>query len=182
MWSDPEAAYGAAYQDVAYPCAGATCPAWFVPAAPAAAGPASDVWAVMVHGKDASRTEPLRTLGPAHEAGMPALVIGYRGDPGTPDPQGRHAYGASEWRDPDAAVRWAGEHGAQRVVLFGSSMGGAVVASSLQRADQGGAVRVGGVEVVGVVLDTPALDLGASVRQGADALGPRGSRWSASRR
>lgn len=174
VWSDPAAAYGAAYQDVAYPCAGATCPAWFVPAAPAA-GTASTVgdgtWAVMVHGKDAARTEPLRALGPVHEAGMPALVIGYRGDPGTPDPQGRHAYGATERHDLDAAVRWAGEHGARRVVLFGSSMGGAVVASSLERAGSGGTVRVGGVEVVGVVLDAPALDLGASVRQGADALG-----------
>lgn len=181
VWSDPAAAYGAAYEDVVYPCAGATCPAWFVPAAgaaEAAVGPAQvgggDTWAVMVHGKDASRTEALRALGPVHEAGMPALLIGYRGDPGTPNPQGRHAYGATEWRDLDAAVRWAGERGARRAVLFGSSMGGAVVASSLQRATaagSSGAVRVGGVEVVGVVLDSPALDLGASVRQGADALG-----------
>ena len=186
VWSDPTAAYGAAYRDVTYPCAGATCPAWFVPAAvpsdgsaggPApGSGPAPDAggaWAVMVHGKDAARTEPLRALGPVHEAGMPALVIGYRGDPGAPDPDGRHAYGATEWRDLDAAVRWAGEHGARRVVLFGSSMGGAIVASSLEHAGSGG--TVGGVEVVGVVLDSPALDLGASVAQGADQLGLPGA-------
>jgi len=146
VWADPLSAYGAAYQEVAFPCAGGRCPAWYVPGR-------GTTWMVLVHGRGASRTEPLRALGPALRAGLPALDIGYRNDVGAPgDPSGRYGYGTTEWRDLEAAVAWAAGHGARKVVLFGASMGGAIVASFLRHSPSASVVS-------GVVLDAPALDL-----------------------
>jgi hypothetical protein len=154
VWTDPRAAYGAAFQDVTYPCAGGSCPAWFVPGT-------GTTWMVLVHGKNSTRTEPLRALSAALRAGLPALDIAYRNDVGAPaDPSGRHQYGATEWRDLEQAVDYATTHGAQHVVLFGASMGGSIVASFLQHSRSASLVR-------GVVLDAPALDLRSAVEFGA---------------
>ena len=154
VWTDPSAAYGTAYEDVAVPCAGGTCPAWLVP------GDAA-TWVVAVHGKGAARTEPLRALGPAVDAGLPALLITYRNDPEAPaDPSGRYGQGDTEWRDLEAAVRFVLDRGAEDVVLYGASMGGAIGAAFLERSELAGAVR-------GVVLDAPMLDLAATVEHGA---------------
>jgi pimeloyl-ACP methyl ester carboxylesterase len=154
VWTDPRAAYGASYQNVTYPCAGGGCPAWLVPGT-------GSTWIVLVHGKDAALTEPLRALGPALRAGLPALDIGYRNDVGAPtDPSGQHQYGATEWRDLEQAVDYATAHGAQHVVLFGSSMGGSIVAAFLQHSRSASLVR-------GVILDAPALDLRSTVDYGA---------------
>ena len=154
VWTDPRAAHGAAYEEVDVPCAGSSCPAWFVPGE-------SSTWMVFVHGKGASRAEGLRALGPALDAGLPALLVTYRNDEEAPaDPSGEHRYGETEWRDLEAAVEYAVGHGAERVVLFGASMGGAIVAGFLERSDR--------AEVVsGVVLDAPMLDLDATVDHGA---------------
>jgi pimeloyl-ACP methyl ester carboxylesterase len=155
VWTDPTAAYGVGYSDVSYPCAGGNCPAWFVP------GTSATTWLVAVHGKGAGRTEPLRALGPAVRAGMPVLDIAYRNDAGAPpDPSHRYGYGSTEWRDLEAAVQYARAHGAQQVVLFGSSMGGSIVASFLEHSASASAVR-------GIVLDAPALDFRATVDHGA---------------
>jgi uncharacterized protein len=154
VWTDPQQAYGVAYADVTFPCAGGRCPAWSVPGT-------SSTWFIAVHGKGASRSEPLRALGPALENGLPALVIGYRNDPDAPaDPSGRYRYGVTEWRDLDQAVGYAVQHGAAHVVLFGSSMGGAVVAAFLEHSASASLVT-------GVVLDAPQLDLRATVAYGA---------------
>ncbi len=154
VWTDPRAAHGVDFEEVAVDCPGGTCPAWFVPGD-------STTWMLFVHGKGASRTEGLRALGPAVDAGLPSLLITYRNDPEAPaDPSGRYGYGATEWRDLEAAVRYAVDAGAERVVLYGASMGGAVVAGFLERSAE--------AEVVsGVVLDAPMLDLAATVEHGA---------------
>jgi len=89
------------------------------------------------------------------------LDVAYRNDAGAPlDPSHRYGYGATEWRDLEAAVQYARGHGAQQVVLFGSSMGGSIVASFLEHSASASAVR-------GVVLDAPALDFRATVDFGA---------------
>jgi pimeloyl-ACP methyl ester carboxylesterase len=154
VWADPRAAYGVDYQDVTFPCAGGQCPAWYVPGR-------SSTWWIAVHGKGAARTEPLRAMRVAIEDQLSVLDIGYRNDPDAPaDPSGRYGYGATEWHDLDAAVSFAVAHGARDVVLFGSSMGGAVVASFLEHSAQAHLVT-------GVVLDAPALDLRSIVDWGA---------------
>jgi uncharacterized protein len=154
VWTDPTAAFGRPYQDVTYPCAGGRCPAWFVPGG-------SSTWLVAVHGKGAARTEPLRAAASAVRAGLPVLDIAYRNDAGAPaDPSHRYGYGTTEWRDLEAAVQYAHAHGAQQVVLFGSSMGGSIVAAFLEHSAAAPLVR-------GVVLDAPALDFRATVDFGA---------------
>lgn len=150
VWTDPRAAYGVAFEDVDVPCLDGTCPAWFVPGE----GP---TWMVFVHGKGGTRTEGLRALGPAVAAGLPSLLISYRNDEDAPaDPSGQYRYGDTEWRDLEAAVDLATAEGAERVVLFGASMGGGIVAAFLERSDRADVV-------VGVVLDAPMLDLDATV-------------------
>lgn len=154
VWADPRAAYGVDFQDVTYPCAGGRCPAWFVPGA-------SSTWMVLVHGKGATPAEPLRAMGPAIRAGMPALDISSRNDSGAAQDRGHeYTYGVTEWRDLEQAVSYAAHHGARHVVLFGSSMGGAVVASFLEHSRLAAMTR-------GVVLDAPALDFRATVEWGA---------------
>ena len=154
VWTDPRAALGADYREVDIPCLDGVCPAWLVPGD-------GETWMVFVHGKGASRTEGLRALGPAVDAGLPSLLISYRNDDGAPaDPSGEYRYGDTEWRDLEAAVEFAVGEGAEHVVLFGASMGGGIVAAFLERSDRADVVS-------GVVLDAPMLDLDATVDHGA---------------
>jgi uncharacterized protein len=93
--------------------------------------------------------------------GFPALVLSYRDDPGAPACSDRlRHWGASEWRDVEAATAYALDHGAADVVLVGYSMGGALVASFLYQSPLAAKVR-------GVILDAPGLDLGAAIDYGA---------------
>jgi pimeloyl-ACP methyl ester carboxylesterase len=116
---------------------------------------------ILVHGYNAPRTETLRTLATVTRQGYPALAISYRNDPGAPrSPDGLRRWGATEWRDLEAAVRYAIGQGAAGVVLAGYSMGGAVVTSFLLSSPLAASVR-------GVVMDAPALDLGEVIDNGA---------------
>lgn len=124
---DP-ATIGLPAEEVLIEVDGGMAPAWLVRAAPA-----SDVWAVMVHGRGATRQEGLRAVRTAHELGMSSLLISYRNDGLAPSAQdGRYGLGSTEWRDVEAAISFALEQGAREVVLFGWSMGGAIC---LQTAD-----------------------------------------------
>ena len=154
VWTDPQGAHGVGYENVDIPCLDGACPAWYVHGE-------SSTWMVFVHGKGSTRTEGLRALGPAVDAGLPSLLISYRNDEGAPaDPSGRYGYGDTEWRDLEVAVDFALGQGAEHVVLFGASMGGGIVAAFLERSDRADVVA-------GVVLDAPMLDLDATVDHGA---------------
>ncbi len=109
------------------------CPAWFVPQEPGSPGDGK-TWAILLHGRGATRAEPLHGLAGAVRAGLPALDITYRNDEGAPrDASGFYRYGETEWADlAVGADGYAREHGARDVVLFGYSMGGAIVASYLR--------------------------------------------------
>ena len=90
-------------------------------------------WAIMVHGRGATRQEGLRAVRAARELGLTSLLVSYRNDGLAPSaPDGRYGLGSTEWRDIDAAISFALANGAQDVVLFGWSMGGAIC---LQTAD-----------------------------------------------
>jgi dienelactone hydrolase len=153
--ADPALAAGRPAREVAYPSPLGPTPAWRVEGR-------RDIWVILVHGYNAARTETLRTLATVAGLGYPALAIGYRNDPGAPrTPDGLRHWGATEWRDLEAATRYALTEGAAGVVLAGYSMGGAVVASFLLSSPLAARVR-------GVVLDAPALDLGAVIDKGAE--------------
>jgi pimeloyl-ACP methyl ester carboxylesterase len=152
--ADPAVAAGRPAREVSYPSPLGPAPAWLV-------GGRRDTWVILVHGYNAARAETLRLLATAAGQGYPALVIGYRNDQGAPrSPDGLRRWGATEWRDLEAATRFAVDRGAGGVVLAGFSMGAAVVTSFLLESPLAGRVR-------GVVMDSPAIDLGEVIDQGA---------------
>ncbi len=151
---DPQQALGMPFEEVEVPAPLSDCPAWLVP------GPRR-IWVVLVHGMAAGRGEALRPLPTVAGLGFPSLAITYRNGPGAArSADGLYHLGASEWEDVEAGVRYALRHGAQNVILFGYSMGGAVVANFLHRSALAGSV-------VGVILDAPVLDWDATVRLAA---------------
>ncbi|MGX5680345.1 alpha/beta hydrolase family protein [Schumannella luteola] len=122
-------------------------PAWLVPAETA-----GDRWVIQVHGRAVRREETLRAIPVFRAAGYSSLLISYRNDGDAPrSPDHRYALGDTEWRDVEAAIRFAQDRGAREIVLMGWSMGGATVLQCLTRSDLAGAVR-------GVVLDSPVVD------------------------
>jgi len=120
-------------------------PAWRIPGQ-------SDTWAIVVHGINSTPQVGLRMVPGLRRAGLPTLLITYREDLGAPpSPDGFHHMGLTEWRDLQAAARYALDHGARRLVLAGCSMGGALVAQFMQHSPLASRVS-------GLVLDAPALD------------------------
>ncbi|MBK0421292.1 alpha/beta fold hydrolase [Leucobacter sp. CSA2] len=118
-------------------------------------------WAVHVHGRGAEPAEVLRGVRPAVNAGITSLVISYRNDRGAPrGVEGRYGMGLSESRDVDAAIAEALRRGADRVTLFGWSMGGtasllaATIGEHRDRID-------------GVILDSPGVDWESLLRHHA---------------
>jgi alpha-beta hydrolase superfamily lysophospholipase len=123
-------------------------PAWLVPAKDGT----QDDWAIVVHGINGTPQEGLRLVPRLRAAGLSSLLITYRDDLGAPgSPDGLHHLGQTEWRDLEAAARYAIGHGARRLVLVGYSMGGAVIAQFMERS------RLA-PRAAALVLDAPVLD------------------------
>lgn len=121
------------------------CPAWYFPAE-------SSTWVIQVHGRGATRAECLRAVPVLQGAGLPNLVVSYRNDGEAPRSRGgAYALGAAEWRDVDSAISYALRHGAERVILMGWSMGGAIALQT--------AVNSGNRDrIVGLILESPVVD------------------------
>ena len=144
--------HDARWEIEAIPTSGGHLPAWrFTPKGP------RDTWVIGVHGRGAQRTELYRLIGLCLEARLPSLVVSYRTDQWTAQPARLTTLGTTEWRDVEAAMQLAMSRGARRVILAGFSMGGAIVAMTVRRSEFAGAVA-------GVILDSPALDWGPTLR------------------
>jgi uncharacterized protein len=149
----PETSIGADTEHTTYAGELGPMPAWVVRPEGEQDRP-SGRWAVLVHGRGASREETIRAMPPLLARGWTCLAPTYRNDEGVPEgPDGRYALGLSEWRDVEAAVRHAVAAGAAEVMLVGWSMGGAIVLQLLDRSPLSGVVTR-------VVLDGPVIDWG----------------------
>lgn len=118
----------------------------------------STTWAVHVHGLGSTRAGTLRGVQVASEAGLTSLVVTYRNDGEGPNVgTGRSELGAAEVDDVRAAVQFARDNGARKVVLFGWSMGAAI---ALQLAAEPAHRGI----VVGLVLESPILDWVSTIK------------------
>ena len=154
-WDRPSVSLGLPDEDVEILSDVGPLPCWIV--RPPGPRKVRD-WAVLVHGRGARKEETLRAVPVLRAAGWTSLVTAYRNDRDAPKgPDGRYNLGLSEWRDVEAAMAYAVSHGARRIVLFGWSMGGAVVLQALDHSPLAD-------RVVGVALDSAVLDWGVVLR------------------
>jgi alpha-beta hydrolase superfamily lysophospholipase len=145
---------GLVFNDVIYSSPVGDMNAWHVPAGDQPA----ETWAIHAHGWRTDRREAIRTLPTFHGVGIDSLVIEYRNDPDAPpDPTALYRFGRTEWQDIEGAVRYALDHGAQRVILVGYSTGATGEMAFLERSELAGTV-------VGLVFDSPNIDFGRVIK------------------
>ncbi|WP_179428566.1 alpha/beta hydrolase family protein [Spelaeicoccus albus] len=127
-------------------------PAWCIPGNPSAVEGFTDVWAILIHGRGGTRAAGLSAVRPLRRLGITSLAIAYRNDAEVQPPDdSRYGLGDTEWLDVDAAIEYALDHGARRIVLFGWSMGGAIAFQSASRSRFKSAISA-------LVLDAPVVD------------------------
>lgn len=142
---DPGTAFGLAFDEVELHSDVGALPAWEITTP-------SDAWIVVVHGYGGKRASALSFLPMLRELGLNVLVPAYRNDPDAPaSADRRYHLGATEWRDVEAAIDHAVARGASRIVLFGWSMGGAIVLQSYAHTAHRPIVAA-------LLLDSPVVD------------------------
>lgn len=138
---------GVTYENVLIDTPVGPAPAWFIPAAKS-----TGRWVIQVHGRAVRRQEGLRVVPVFRDAGFDSLLVSYRTDGDAPDdPSGRYGLGDTEWEDVDAAIGYALDHGAESIVLFGWSMGGAISMQTVLRSQHAQAIT-------GIILESPVID------------------------
>ena len=121
------------------------CPTWRIDGDPS-------VWAIHIHGLGSTRAGTLRGVLAATELGYTSLVVSSRNTAEGPlVGTGRSTLGDAETPDVDEAIGYAVRRGAQRIVIFGWSMGAAI---ALQLADH---PRHQGL-IAALVLDSPVFN------------------------
>lgn len=121
------------------------CPAWRIDGDPSTC-------AIHIHGLGSTRAGTLRGVRAATELGYTSLVVSYRNTAEGPRVgTGRSTLGDAETPDVDEAIGYAVRRGAQRIVIFGWSMGAAI---ALQLADH---PRHQGL-IAALVLDSPVFN------------------------
>ncbi len=144
---DPQTALGITHEGVSIEGELGPLPAWRIEGE-------DDTWVIIIHGRSSDgRRQALRVVESLAPTEFPLLVISHRNDPGAPPSEdGLFSWGFDEWRDLEAAARYALSEGAGDVVIVGLEAGGSAAAIYLQESSL---ARF----VVGVVLDGPMLDL-----------------------
>lgn len=115
-------------------------------------------WAIHIHGLGSPRAGTLRGVQVTTELGYTSIVVSYRNDgEGPRRGSGRSTLGATEVDDVDAAIQYAIDQGARRVVLFGWSLGAQVALQLAGRPSYGALIT-------GTVLESPVLDWVATIK------------------
>ncbi|WP_197497024.1 alpha/beta hydrolase family protein [Arthrobacter sp. B6] len=181
-YSKPEQ-LGLPFENVEIQVDGGMAPAWKF--APTAAGPVSSTWAIHAHGMGGKRAGALRGVPVVSRLGIISLVVSFRNDgEAPPSNDSRYSLGQNEWLDVEAAINYAVDHGAERLVLFGWSLGGSM---ALRAAN----LSAHSDRIVGLVLAAPVLDWAetltsngsasglpkAIARAGLSLLGSNAGRW-----
>ncbi|MDQ2740007.1 MAG: alpha/beta hydrolase [Actinomycetota bacterium] len=121
------------------------CLAWLTDGDPS-------TWAIHIHGLGSTRAGTLRGVRVATELGYTSLVVTYRNtEEGPRVGTGHSTLGHTEATDVDEAVAYAVQQGAQRIVIFGWSMGAAIALRLADRTQHQGLIAA-------LVLDSPVLD------------------------
>ncbi|OYO20887.1 phospholipase [Enemella dayhoffiae] len=132
-------------RDITIPAPAGPCPTWRIDGE-------SSTWAIHIHGLGSTRAGTLRGVLAATELGYNSLVVSYRNTAEGPRVGTvRSTLGDAETPDVDEAIGYAVRRGAQRIVIFGWSMGAAI---ALQLADH---PRHQGL-IAALVLDSPVLN------------------------
>ena len=120
-------------------------PAWGIDGDPS-------TWAIHIHGLGSTRAGTLRGAQVATELGYTSLIVTYRNTAEGPRVgTGRSTLGHTATADVDEAIGYAVRRGAQRIVLFGWSMGAAIALQLAARPRHHGVIAA-------LVLDSPVLD------------------------
>lgn len=152
---DPGIAYGLDFVDIDLPGELGMFPTWLL------RGTGGSRWVIAVHGRGGSRGETTRILPTLADLGLPTLVPSYRNDVGAPATADHYYHlGETEWHEIDAAMEYALDHGATELVLYGWSMGGAIVLQAAVRSTRADSV-------VALILDSPVIDWRDTLRANA---------------
>ncbi|MHA6763501.1 alpha/beta hydrolase family protein [Streptacidiphilus sp. PAMC 29251] len=157
LTGDPLTALGLPFSEIDIAGELGPMPAWFLPGA-------RSLCVIAVHGSlDRRQVLPLLPL--LDRLKVPVLAVTYRNDEGAPrSPDGLSHLGDSEWRDVEAAIGFAEEGGARRIVLLGWSVGATMALRAATRSAHRAAIS-------GLVLDSPVLDWRGTVRRRATRRG-----------
>ncbi|GHF33817.1 hypothetical protein HNQ07_000218 [Deinococcus metalli] len=163
LYNGTPAQLGVAYSDEVVRTPVGDMPAWHIP--PMHGEP--DAVAIVIHGHGGQRAQALRMLPALLRSGVGSLYVTFRNAFGAPQVgKGYLTLGDVEAEDVLAALHWAQEAGYRRAVLYGFSMGGNIALSVLRAQ-----FRPYPIPVVGVLLDSPALDWRATIRWNAQRFG-----------
>ena len=161
-YSRPEQ-LGLPFEEVKIPVSGGLAPAWKFESM--ASNSASTIWAIHAHGMGGKRAGALRGVPVANKLGLTSLVVSYRNDgDAPPSNDARYSLGQTEWLDLEAAIQFAVAQGAERIVLFGWSLGGSM---ALRAAN----LSAHAERIIGLVLVAPVLDWARTLTSNGNARG-----------
>lgn len=146
------------YEDLILTLPSGDGPAWLF----GSSAIASRTWAIHLHGIRTTRITALRTVPVAQQLGYTSLVPSFRADGEGPQTRlNASMLGQDEWEDIEPAIQYAVDHGAEKIVLFGWSMGAEVAFQLIERSAHQHLVAA-------LVLVAPVTDWRQTIRHGAD--------------